>query len=66
MLVGPRKADEVRQSLSELYDNILAEYPRPILLFYGDDVRVEERNETGPPDAKFYPNPTLILSLSSP
>ena len=56
MLVGPGKADEVRQSLSDLYDNALAEYPRPILLFYGDDVAEEERNQTGLPNADFLRN----------
>ena len=47
MLVGPDKAEELEQSLGQLYDNVLAEHPRPVILFYGDDVDEEERYETG-------------------
>jgi hypothetical protein len=47
MLVAPGKGDEVRQSLGMLYENVLDEHPRPVLLFYGDDVDAAERDTTG-------------------
>ena len=47
MLVGPGKGGEVSQSLGELYYNVLGEHPRPVILFYGDDVSAEERDKTG-------------------
>ena len=47
MLVGPGKGEELGRSLGELYANVLAEHPRPVILFYGDDVNAEERNKTG-------------------
>ena len=52
-LVGPDRAaaGELRQSLEQLHENVLQSFPRPVLLFYGDDVDEQERRETGgPPD----------------
>ena len=47
VLVGPGKGAELSQSLSSLYENVLAQHPRPVILFYGDDIRADERNTTG-------------------
>jgi hypothetical protein len=47
VLVGPGKAEELAQSLGQLHDNVLSEHPRPVILFYGDDVDEEERKDTG-------------------
>ncbi len=47
VLVGPGKGAELSQSLSSLYENVLARHPRPVILYYGDDVPSDERNATG-------------------
>ena len=47
VLVGPGKGAELSQSLSSLYENVLAQHPRPVILIYGDDVLGDERNTTG-------------------
>ena len=47
-LVGPDKGEELGQSLDELYRNVLTEHPRPVILFYGDDVPADELERTGP------------------
>ena len=46
-LVGPDKGEELGQSLDELFQNVLAEHPRQVILFYGDDVPADELERTG-------------------
>ena len=46
VLVGPDKGEELSVTLHDLHLNVLAAHPRPVILFYGDDVEAVESEDT--------------------
>ena len=44
--VGPNRTAGVALALSSLQLNVFLQYPRPVLLFFGDDIPKEQYSDT--------------------